>query len=144
MNIRLDCYCPTVTVSFLNCYCVDIELLLSWTVTVKILNCYCLIFELLLSRHWTVTVRPLLRFLTISRVIELRCKQDWSRWKTKTWGYKSPEEGEPSSAPKIVIIAHKKNQTYCSTGSVMTPSRLITHNWSSTALNWARPISLVN
>jgi hypothetical protein len=33
----------------LNCYCLDIELLLSWTITVKILNCYCLDIELLLS-----------------------------------------------------------------------------------------------
>jgi hypothetical protein len=52
------------------------------------LNCFCLNPELSLSRHWTVTVQPLLRFLTISRVIELCFKRDWSRWKAKTWGYK--------------------------------------------------------
>ena len=101
----LNCCCLffwTVTVSFFNCYCLVFELLLSyffelllsrfltvtvlffWTITVSFLNCYCLIFlncyclifELLLSRYWTVTLRPLLRFLTISRVIELRFKRD--------------------------------------------------------------------
>jgi hypothetical protein len=55
------------------------------------LNCFCLNFKLSLSRHWTITVRPLLRFLTISRVIELFFKQDWYRWKAKTWGYKFSE-----------------------------------------------------
>ena len=52
--------------------------------TVKIahhLYCYCLVF-------WTVTVWPLLIYLTISRVIELRFKWDQSHWKAKTWGYK--------------------------------------------------------
>jgi hypothetical protein len=44
--------------------------------------------QLLLSRYWTVTVQPLLKFLTISRVIELRFKRGWSRWKAKTWCYK--------------------------------------------------------
>jgi len=39
-----------------------------------------------MSRHWTVTVQPLLGVLTISRVIELHFKQDWSRWKAKTRG----------------------------------------------------------
>jgi len=52
-----------------------------WTVTV----------QLLLSCFWTVIVRPLLRCLTISRVIELRFKLDWSHWKAKTWGYKFSE-----------------------------------------------------
>jgi len=69
----------TVTVLFLNCCC-----LFFWTVTVSFFNCYCLVFELLLSyffelllsKYWTVTLRPLLRFLTISRVIELRFKRD--------------------------------------------------------------------
>jgi hypothetical protein len=47
--------------------------------TVKIahqqtLECYCP----------TVIVRPLLKFLTISRVIELHFKREWSRWKSKT------------------------------------------------------------
>jgi hypothetical protein len=49
-----------------------------WTITV----------QLLLSRFWIVTVWPLLRFLTISGVIELRFKQNLWLWKGKTWGYK--------------------------------------------------------
>jgi hypothetical protein len=69
------------------------------------LNYFCLNPKLSLSRHWTVTIRSLLGCLTISRVIELRFKRDWSRWKAKTWGYK---EWEPSSASKIVKIAHQQ------------------------------------
>jgi hypothetical protein len=48
------------------------------------INRFCLNPELLLSRYWTVTLRLLLRFLTISRVIELRFKRDYSCWKAKT------------------------------------------------------------
>jgi len=44
--------------------------------------------QLLLSPFWTVTVWPLLRFLTISGVIELWFKQNLWPWKGKTWGYK--------------------------------------------------------
>jgi len=62
------------------------------------------IFNLLLFIPRTVTVRPLLIFLTISRVIELRFKQDWSRWKTKDTS--SLKEGELSSAFKTVKIAY--------------------------------------
>jgi len=40
---------------------------------------------LLLSVFLTVTVWPLLRFLTISGVIELRFKRNLCRWKDKTW-----------------------------------------------------------
>jgi hypothetical protein len=47
--------------------------------------------QLLLSCFWTVTVWPLLIFLTISRVTELRFKRGWSRWKAKTWRYKFSE-----------------------------------------------------
>ena len=94
------------TVTVLNCYCIDPLLFCFWTVT--ILNYYCielLLFKLLLS--WTVTVLnhyciepllssevafwPLFRFLTISRVLELHFKWDWSRWKAKTRGYRSSE-----------------------------------------------------
>jgi len=39
---------------------------------------------LLLSVFLTLTVRPLLKFLTISGVIELRFKQNLCRWKAKT------------------------------------------------------------
>ena len=42
---------------------------------------------LLLSVFWTVTVLPLLRFLTISGVIKLRFKRNLCRWKDITWGY---------------------------------------------------------
>jgi hypothetical protein len=49
------------------------------------------IFKLLLFKSRTVIVWPLLIFLTISRVIELRFKWDWSRWKAKTRGYKFSE-----------------------------------------------------
>jgi hypothetical protein len=37
---------------------------------------------------WTVTVWPLLIFLTISGIIELRFKRNSWHWKGKTWGYK--------------------------------------------------------
>jgi len=50
----------------------------TWTVTVQLLQ----------SRFWTVTVWPLLRFLTISGVIELRFKLNLWRWKGKIWGHK--------------------------------------------------------
>ena len=67
-----------------------------WTVTV----------QLLLFWYWIVTVRPLLIFLTTSKVIELHFKRDWSRWKAKTRGYKFSKEEEPSSASKTVKIAY--------------------------------------
>jgi len=51
----------------------------------KRLNCYC---PTVTVHFWTVTVWPLLRFLTISGVIELRFKHNLWRWKGKTWGYK--------------------------------------------------------
>ena len=56
----------------------------------------------------TVTVRPLLRFLTISRVIELCFKQDWSLWKAKTWGYKFSEGRRTHSASKTIKITHQQ------------------------------------
>jgi len=61
-----------------------------------------------MSRFWTVTLRPLLRILTISGVIELRFKRDQSCWKAKTGGYKLYDQEEPSSASKIVKIAHQQ------------------------------------
>jgi hypothetical protein len=70
--------------------------------------------RLLLSWHRTVTVRPLFRFLTISRVIELCFKRDWSHFQAKTRGYKFFEEWEPSSAPKIVkIVLQQTLDCYC-------------------------------
>jgi hypothetical protein len=81
-NIQMKVYCYCLT---LNCYCP--------TVTVQPL-----LFELLLSNHCclnnccpTVAVLTLIKFLTISRVLELYFKWDWSRWKVKTWGYKFSE-----------------------------------------------------
>jgi len=50
----------------------------TWTVTVQLLLCCFL----------TLTVWPLLIFLTISGGIKLRFKRDQSSWKSKTWGYK--------------------------------------------------------
>jgi len=92
MELLLSKLC---TVTVLSCYYLDIRLLLS--------NRNCL--ELLLSAE--VAFRPLLKFLTISGVLGLRFKRGWSYWKAKTRGYKSPEEGEPSSTFKIVKIAHQ-------------------------------------
>jgi hypothetical protein len=34
--------------------------------------------------------------------------RDYSRWKDKTWGYKFYDQEEPSSASKIVKIAHQQ------------------------------------
>ena len=47
-----------------------------------------------------VVFRPLLRFVTISGVIELHFKRGWSRWKDKTWGYKSSREENPGLPPR--------------------------------------------
>jgi hypothetical protein len=71
LSRHLNCYClhfELLLSRHLNCYCLHIELLLftHWTVTV----------QLLLSRHWTVTVWTFIRFLTISRLIELYFKRD--------------------------------------------------------------------
>jgi hypothetical protein len=62
---------------------------------------------LLLFVFSTVTVWPLLRFLTISRVIKLQFKQHLWRWKGKKWGYKFYVE-EPCSSSKIVKSAHQQ------------------------------------
>jgi len=58
--------------------CQNCSLTNTWTVTI----------HLLVSRFWTVTLWPLLRFLTMYGVIKLRFKQNLRRWKGKTWGYK--------------------------------------------------------
>jgi hypothetical protein len=124
--IVLNCYyIELLLFLFLNCY--YIELLLFWTVT--ILNCY--YFESLLS--WTVivfvfesllssevTFRPLLRFLTISRVLELFFKRGWSRWKAKTLGYKSSEGRRTQFCPQDSQNCSSTNQSYYPTESVMT------------------------
>ena len=126
------------TVTILNCYC--IEMLLFWTVIV--LNCYCFVFEPLLSSE--VAFWPHLRFLTIFRVLELCFKWDWSRCKAKTWAYKSFERRRTQFYPQDSQNFSSTNQSYCLIESVMTQSRLVTHNWSSPAPNWARAISLVS
>jgi hypothetical protein len=63
---------------------------------------------LLLSFFLTLTIWPLLKFLTISGAIELRFKQNLCCWKAKTWGYKFYVWLEPSSASKIVKITHQQ------------------------------------
>jgi hypothetical protein len=64
LSRHLNCYCLHIEMLLSNCYCLDIELLLS--------NCYCLDI-------WTVTIWTLIRFLTISKVLKLHFKWDWSR-----------------------------------------------------------------
>jgi hypothetical protein len=103
-----------------------------------------IIVQLLLSRNWTVIVRPLLIILTISKVIVLSFQRDWSLWKAKTWGYKFSVERRTQFYPQDSQNFSSTNQSCCLTESVMTQSQLMTHNWSSTAPNWARPIFLVN
>jgi hypothetical protein len=51
----------------------------------KNFDCYCPTFTV---NFWTVTVWPILRFLTIYGVIELQFKRNLWRWNDKTWGYK--------------------------------------------------------
>jgi hypothetical protein len=71
-----------------------------WTITV----------QLLLSWHWIVIIRCLLRFLTISRVIDLHLKQDWFLRKAKTRGYKFSKKKEnpvlPPKQSKLLINKH--------------------------------------
>jgi hypothetical protein len=153
----LNCYCPTATVWTVNvqrllsnrCY-IDIELLLSncccpivvvWTVTIQwllsnhcCLNYYCP----------TVIVWTLIRFLTISRVLELYFKWDWSHWKAKTRGYKFSKGRKTQFCLQDSQNCSSTHQSYCPTESVTTQSRLVTHNWSSTSPNWARSVSLVS
>jgi hypothetical protein len=99
--------------------------------------------QLLLSWHRIVTVWPLFKLLTISRVIELCFKRDWSCWNDKTPGYKFFEGRRTQFYPQNSQNCSSTNQTYCPIGYVMTQSRFVTHNWSSITPNWARPISLV-
>jgi hypothetical protein len=148
-----------------NCYCLDIELLLSngcyptiavWNVTVKrllsnryYLNCCCPTVVV-----WTVVVQRLLSnrcylntnqiFLTIYRVLELHFKWDWSHWKAKTWGYKFSEGRRTQFCLQDSQNCSSTHQSYCPTESVTTQSRLVTHNWSSISPNWARSIFLVS
>jgi hypothetical protein len=90
-----------------------------------------------------VVFQPLLRSLPISRVIGLCFKRGWSRQKAKTRGYKSHEGRRTQFCPQDTRNYSSTNQTYCPIGSVMTQSRLVTHDWSSIAPNWVRPVSLV-
>jgi hypothetical protein len=81
----------------------------TWTVTVQLLQ----------SRFWTVTVWPLIGFLIICGVIELRFKWNLWRWKGKTWGYKFYIWEEPSSASKIEkSLINKHLDSYCPTVNV--------------------------
>ena len=91
-----------------------------------------------------VVFRPLLRFVTISGVLGFHFKQGWSRMKAKTWGYKSNERRRTQFCPQDIQNYSSTNQTYCPIGSVMTQSRLVTHNWSSIASNLVRLVFLVS
>ena len=98
LSTYLNCYCLHIELLLsnhyyltLNYYCLHIELLLSNCYCLT-LNCYCLHIELLLFWYRIVIVRPWLKFLPISKVIELYFKRDWSRWKAKTQGYKFSEK----------------------------------------------------
>jgi len=105
---------------------------------------------LLLSVFWTVTVWPLLRFLTISGVIELRFKRNLCRWKDKTWGYKFYVWGEPSSASKIVNIAHQRtlglllSNCYCLflNRYILTSPHMFNYIWSCRTPIQAKFVSL--
>jgi len=146
-NIHVKVYCYYLT---LNCYCptIVVQPLLSrhWTVTVQSLlsRHWTVIVQLLLSRHWTVTVWTLIRFFTISRVLELHFKWDWFRWKAKTRGYKFSKGRRTQFCLQDSQNFSSTNQSYYPTESVTTQSRLVTHNWSSASPNWAIPIFLVS
>jgi hypothetical protein len=129
--INIVILCPTMVIILLCIF----ELLLYWTVTI-------FVFELLLSSK--VAFRPLLIFLTISRILELRFKWGWSRWEAKTRSYKSSEGKRTQFCPQDSQNRSSTNQTYCPNESVMTQFRLVTHNWCYTTPNWPRPISLVS
>jgi len=128
IHVKVYCYCLT-----LNCYCptVTVQRLLSNRCC---LNCYCLIIAV-----WT-----LIRFLTISRVLELHFKWDWSRWKAKTWDYKFFEGIRTQFCLQDSQNCSSTHQSYCPTESVTTQSRLVAHNRSFTSPNWARPVFLVS
>jgi len=83
------------------------------------MNYYCL-------KNWIVTVWPLLRFLTISGVIELHFKRVWSRWKSKTWGYKlyegritefCPQDSQNCSSTNIGLLL---SNCYCKKNWIIT------------------------
>jgi len=122
----LNSCCPTVVVWTVDVQLLLLELLLS--------NCCCRTFAV-----WT-----LIRFLTISRVLELHFKWDWSRWKAKTRGYKFSKERRTRFCLQDSQNYSSTHQFYCPTESVTVQSQLVTHNWSSTSLNWARPVFLVS
>jgi hypothetical protein len=128
IHVKVYCYCLT-----LNCYCP--------TVVVQPL-----LLELLLSNDWcpTVAVWTLIRFLTISRVLELHFKWDWSRWKAKTRGYKFSKGRRTQLCLQNSQNCSSTQQSYYPIESVTTQSRLVTYNWSSTSPNWARSVSLVS
>jgi hypothetical protein len=131
-----DC-CPTVAV---------------WIVVVQPL-----LFEPLLSNRYclncccpTIAVWTLIRFLTISKVLELHFKLDWYRWKAKTRGYKFSEGRRTQFYLQDSQNCSSTHQSYCSTKSVTTQSWLVTHNWSSTSPNeqnqfsWLANIQIYN
>jgi hypothetical protein len=117
LSLYLDCYYLNLklllfwTVTFLNCY--SFELFLFRTIT--ILNCYS--FESLLYAE--VAFWHPFRFLTLSIVLWIRFKQGLSRWKAKTRAYKSSEVRRTKFCPQDSHNCSSTNQTYYPIGSVM-------------------------
>jgi hypothetical protein len=159
--LTLNCYCLDIELILSRHWTNIVQRLLS---NHCCLNSYCprvvvqpLLFELLLSNHyclnyccptvvvWTVVVRRLLSnrcclntnqiFLIISRVLELRFKWDWSRWKAKTRGYKFSAGRRTQFCLQDSQTCSSTHQSYYPTESVTTQSRLVTHNWSSKSPN---------
>jgi hypothetical protein len=83
---------------------------------------------------------PLLRFVTIFGVLGFHFKRGWSYRKSKTQGYKSHEGRRTQLCPQDTRNYSSTNQTYCPIGSIITQSRLVTHNWSSITLNYMRSV----
>ena len=79
--LTLNCYCPIS-----NCYCLTLNCYCTISNCYCLtLNCYCLTFPTVTVWLWTVTVQfptvtvwTLIRFLTISKVLKLHFKWDWS------------------------------------------------------------------
>jgi len=138
-NIHISCIFSKLVSQCASVRMTQFFYIFTYNIHIKV-YCYCptVIVQSLLSRHWIVTVWILIRLLTISRVLELHFKWDWSRWKANTRGRRTQfclQDGQNGSST---------NQSYCPTESVTTQSRLVTHNWSSTCPNWARQVSLIS
>jgi hypothetical protein len=131
IHMKVYCYCPIsncyCTIS--NCYC----LILNYYCPIS--NCYCLTlnrycltlnvtvqFPTVTVWLWTVTVQfptvtvwTLVRFLTISKVLKLHFKWDWSRYKAKTRGYQFSEGRRTQFYLQDSQNCSSTNQSYCLT-----------------------------